>query len=73
MYTPEDDAYIRPIEEQIKDEQCITCGSDLSGALVPTYTNIKCCGQVFSLDDNFADSTNMDSGAMKDIEVYLLY
>lgn len=72
-YTLEDEFYIQPLEKQIEGMSCEICNANLSEALVPTHTYIKCCNTVISLDDNFADSVGLDNGIMEDIEVFLLY
>ena len=72
-YTSEDEAYIKPLSKQIEGRTCVGCNANLNEALVATYTHLKCCSTVFSLDDNFIDSVSLDNGIIESIEVYLLY
>jgi len=76
-YTPDDDYYIKPLDEQVGDKNCIKCNAKLRSSLESTHKNIKCdCGKTFSLDDNFLRSYRIrydNLPSMEDIEVYLLY
>lgn len=72
-YSPEDDFYIKPIEQQLEGKRCIRCDADLQESLVSTHKQIKCCGTEFSLDDDFADSIDPDSAPTRDVKVNLIY
>ena len=72
-YTPDDEYYRNPLEKQLEGKTCVKCNADLSKALVPIHTHIKCCDTEFSLDDDFADCMNSDGSIMENIEVYLIY
>ena len=72
-YTPEDEFYVKCYNEQIMSKACAVCNAKLSDALVNTHTSLRCCNAAFSLDDNFADSVDLDNEVTEDIEVYLLY
>ena len=72
-YTPEDDFYIKPIEEQLDGKHCVRCNADLQKSLVPTHEYIKCCGTEFSLDGDFIYSINLDNDHTIDVEVNLIY
>lgn len=71
-YTPDEDYYLKPYEKQIEGKRCEICNANLSENLVLTHKHIKCCGMIFSLDDNFIESMRIDSPLEK-IEVYLIY
>ncbi|MDD4095887.1 MAG: hypothetical protein PHP22_06570 [Oscillospiraceae bacterium] len=71
-YTPEDDAYIRPIHDQLAGKKCVSCGAVLQESLCPTHKNIKCCSQVVSLDDDFYLSDPQKS-MMEEVNVNLIY
>ena len=72
-YTPEDEYYRKPLIKQLEMKTCIKCNAELIKSLVPTHTNINCCNSIFSLDDNFAYSINLENGNMEKISVYLIY
>lgn len=72
-YTPEDEAYIKPIEKQLIDLKCVKCGSKLKDSLVPTHKDINCFGTVFSLDDDFTGNAIPPNSDMISVDVYLLY
>ena len=73
LYRFEDAAYIQPIEKQVDGKTCLKCNKDLKETLVPTHTYLKCCGTIFSLDDDFDLSQNLDSSIIEKIEAYLIY
>lgn len=72
-YTPDDEAYIQPIDKQLSGKECVKCKAELINALVPTHKNIKCCGTEFSLDDNFTDYNIPPVTEMEQVDVYLIY
>ncbi len=72
-YTPDDDAYIRPIDAQLKGITCAGCGAGLKDCLVPTHKDIECCGYRFSLDDNFADNISLRDDEMTTLQVNMIY
>lgn len=72
-YTPEDDAYIQPIDKQLIGKKCEKCNAELLKALVPTHVNIQCCGMEFSLDDDFAGYNIPPVSEMEQVDVYLIY
>ena len=71
-YTPEDDAYIRPIHDQLAGKNCVSCRAVLQESLCPTHKNIKCCSQAVSLDDDFYLSDPQKS-VMEEVKVNLIY
>ena len=72
-YSPEDDFYIKPIEQQLEGKSCVQCNADLRESLVSTHKNIKCCGTEFSLEDDFIYSIDLDSNPTIDVKVNLIY
>ena len=72
-YTPEDVSYIRPIKEQLNDLKCVKCGANLNDSLIETYKKLNCCGNEFSLDDDFAGNIIPDNNEMVPIDVYFIY
>ncbi len=72
-YTPEDDAYIRPIRDQLIGKKCVLCGSFLLESLCPTHKYIDCCNQEISLDDDFYRSNPHKESIMEEVEVNLIY
>ena len=69
----DDDTEIQKIEKRLENKKCIKCHENLNVSLVSTTTNIKCCGNSFSLDNDFNLSRNSDTGVMEQIEVYMNY
>ena len=72
-YTPEDEFYIMPIEQQLDGKICVRFSADLQESLVSTHKYIKCCGTEFSLDDDFVDSIYLNSNPTMDVEINLIY
>jgi len=73
MYTLDDVFYRSSLEKQLDGKTCMKCNAILLESLVPTHTHIRCCNNEFSLDDNFSDSINLDSGTIEDVMVSLIY
>ena len=72
-YSPEDEAYIQPVDKQLSGKKCEKCKTELINALVPTHKNIQCCGTEFSLDDDFAGYNISPVTDMIAVDVYLIY
>lgn len=72
-YTPDDEAYIQPIDKQLSGKKCEKCKTELINALVPTHKNIQCCGTEFSLDDDFAGYNIPAVTELVSVDVYLIY
>ena len=72
-YTPDDAAYIRPIDVQLEGLACGGCGTGLKDCLVQTHKEIKCCGYQFSLDDNYADNILLNDDEMTTLQVNMIY
>ena len=72
-HTPEDEYHIKPLDKQLEGKVCIKCNADLSKALVPAHSHIKCCNMEFSLDDNFSYNIDWDCASMAEVEVSLIY
>lgn len=72
-YTPEDEAYIQPIDKQLVGIKCVKCNASLLNTLIPTHKKIKCCGIEFSLDDDFSGFKIPPVTELEQVDVYLIY
>lgn len=74
-YTPEDEFYIKKLDEQLFNKRCIKCNSQLSDAIVPTYTSIQCncCFNEISFSKDFCGKFIPNDNEMEPIQVTLIY
>jgi hypothetical protein len=72
-YTPENEVYLKPLDEQLIGLRCVECNNDLSNSLVPTHKGLRCCGEYFSLEDDFMPKTIPPNTALVPVEIYLIY
>lgn len=72
-YTLDDEYHVKPINQQLEGLKCEKCGLNLKEYLVHTHEDIKCCGNEFSLDDDFADNKIPPENEMVYLEVYMIY
>lgn len=74
-YTPEDEVYIRKLDEQLIGKKCIQCNAQLSDALVPTniFIQCTCCFNEVSYSEDIFGKCIPDDDEMETIRVTLIY